>query len=152
MMDDQILERFKAAAATELRRAAWEGLAEQVTSQAYINSCTLRSARLGVGLVFFRGTGRFLPLEERQNPDYDQFWNLSVWCYGPRGEFAPFNERMAMDWVRRFFSPHERLVCSFKPNGGLSRQLQIRHYRLFVEPDFRTPKVPRGEVHSLVFG
>lgn len=87
-----------------------------------------------------------------KNPDFNQCYHLSLSFFDPETmEHRDHDHKLADKWCAAFFGDDRRLVWVEAPHSPHGRLLDIRHYRLFMDPHFQTSVKPRGEVYTREF-
>jgi hypothetical protein len=91
-----------------------------------------------------------------KNPDYERCYHLSIAsvvlllqreCPSMVDQFPELTEAVREQWAKSFFGDYMRLLWLEGPFSDDGRDLEVRHYRLFVDQG-GTPLLPRGEVYS----
>lgn len=148
------------ALAQDMRRVAkyghYTGRIETPEQAAYFDRCRRVHLPTRCQIVFTRDIGMH-DCGWWKNPDYNQCLHLSLsffdWDGKPEGELhhAPQNRTVAKQWVDLFFGDWQRLLWAEPPVSDHGRRLDVWHYRVFVDPTFKAPLLPRGEVYTREF-
>jgi hypothetical protein len=108
---------------------------------------------LGARVIFTRDDGMHA-CGWWKNPDYARCEHVSLsfmaWD-GDRLYTQPHDHQRAALWCRAFFGDKRRLLWIEPPYSQSGRFADVYHYRLFLEPDWRTPVLPRKEVYTREF-
>lgn len=87
-----------------------------------------------------------------KNPDYERCEHLSLsFLDMETGAALQQDNRRAHAWCRAFFGDRARMLWVEPPAYQEGRSRDVFHYRLFMQPDWRTPLLPRGEVYTREF-
>lgn len=104
-------------------------------------------------LIFTRDTGMHAS-GWWKNPDYAQCLHLSLSFVGVEGECVyplPKHTALTEQWVALFFGDWRRLVWCEPPFSETGKERDVWHYRVFTDPTFSLPLLPRGEVYTREF-
>ncbi len=150
------VEASMAAAASNMRRVAQYGVytGRLLTREAvrYFDRCRLFHRETGSLLVFTRDAG-YHSSGWWKNPDYEHCLHLSL-SFRPleddRGAL-PKDRRLTDRWIDLFFGDTKRLLWAESPFSPEGKQRDVWHYRLFTDPTYAVPLLPRGEVYSKQF-
>jgi hypothetical protein len=136
----------------EMRRVAKLGVSQgQRADRPYLERCKGFCTQSGIVLIFSRDTGHHSS-GWWKNPDYERCWHLSISLADPYTlERAPRSQKIHDHWVEAFYRDNARSVWTEAPFSDVGKKHDVWHYRLFVEPDWETVIVPRGEVYSKAF-
>lgn len=109
--------------------------------------CVAYHSASGTLLIFTRETG-YHSSGWWKNPDYERCWHLSLSFRDQEsGEYLPFNEKTAMEWIDLFFGDDKRMLWIEPPAYPEGKKAGVWHYRLFCDEGWQ-PIKPRGEVYS----
>lgn len=89
-----------------------------------------------------------------KNPDYERCEHLSVSFLARDNSRTPLpqDHKMARLFCLCFFGAERcRMLWVEPPYSAEGRTRDVYHYRLFMEPDWRTPLLPRKEVYTREF-
>ena len=127
----------------------WKGTGS-LADRATIDDCTARHCISGTVLIFTREEG-YHSGGWWKNPDYERCFHLSLsFCDPETGVRAPFNSKLADDWIDLFFGDNKRLLWVEPPYSPEGKHAAVFHYRLFCNPAWQ-PMKPRGEVYNTHF-
>lgn len=120
-------------------------------NRGYTSACTAISAGSGSILIFTRDAGMHSS-GWFKNPDYERCLHLSISFRAVTDlvRLAPFDRRVAAEWVDLFFGPEKRLVLVESPKSKVGKQHDVHHYRLFCDEHWQ-PIMPRREVYTTEF-
>jgi len=111
------------------------------------NECVAAHMPSGTLLIFTRDSGHHSS-GWFKNPDYERCWHLSLSFRDVEsGEYLPFREKAAMEWIDLFFGDDKRKLWVEPPAYPEGKQAGVWHYRLFCDEGWQ-PIKPRGEVYS----
>jgi len=120
-----------------------------VENHKYIRRCTHYDAKSGTLMIFNRDQG---PHSHGwwKNPDYERCFHLSLSFKDPvtgqhRGERDAILTKV---WLDLIYGSNQKYIWCEPPVGKDGKRLIVWHYRLFMQPDWKTPLLPRGEVYS----
>jgi len=110
-----------------------------------IDRCKRGHRQSGSVLIFTRDEGMHSS-GWWKNPDYEQCWHLSISFVDPETlELAPHDHAAAARWCELFFKHNRRLLWIEPPYSPTGVKHNVWHYRLFVDPTFTVPLLPRGD-------
>ena len=93
--------------------------------------CVAYHSASGTLLIFTRETG-YHSSGWWKNPDYERCWHLSLSFRDQEsGEYLPFNEKTAMEWIDLFFGDDKRMLWIEPPAYPEGKKAGVWHYRLF---------------------
>lgn len=144
---------FPFSVVAELRRRARLDVARGLfpEDKRYLDRCTAWVPGWGIVLVLTRDTNHHIS-GWWKNPDYERCWHLSISQRDPiTANIAPRSTGEHDRWVCEFFREDARSLWSEAPYSPVGKKFDVWHYRLFVQPDWETVIVPRGEVYSKEF-
>lgn len=141
-----------AGVAKEMRRVAFTGYWAGDGINDYLHRCHGYHEPTGSKIGFTRDFGHHTS-GWWKNPDYERCFHLSLSFHDPEsGE--PLGDRdtkLTQEWIDLFYGDNKRLIWAEPPYSEYGKALATWHYRLFMNPDWQTPLLPRGEVYSREF-
>lgn len=154
MLTEEALARHMASVRDAMFSVANTGVVAQSTPAKFLEQCMRYDAPTQTRLIFFRGHGRLMPLENMhlrgsRNRRWDYFWQLTLRREELDRTPIQWDDRWGELWTRCFFPRYHRLLVSSKAEAAVGRILDVRHYRLFVDETFRHPVFVQGEPYSL---
>lgn len=106
------------------------------------------SMELGVQLICTREAGMHA-CGWWKNPEYDRCLHASIAFRDPEtGDFEPFRFPQAEAIAAGAFGSHLANCWTEPPSSASGRAAGVHHFRVFYDPDWRTPVRPRGEVYD----
>ncbi len=146
---------FKARLESLKQRARW-GIADMkapsAQSQAYMDKQRLIDWQLGVLVLLTRDTGHH-SCGWWKNPDYEACLHLSLSFFEPSNHRRRRKRDRALTdaIIEVVFGPTQNLIWSEPPYSPEGKKLDVWHYRVFYDPTFAAPILPRGEVYNKHF-
>lgn len=141
-----------AGVAKEMRRVAATGLWYGDGFTDYQHRCHGYHEPTGTKIGFTRDVGHHSS-GWWKNPDYERCFHLSLSFHYPEtGEALGERDRkLTREWIELFFGNDRALLWAEPPYSEMGKRLDVWHYRLFMNDDWRTPLLPRKEVYSREF-
>lgn len=118
-----------------------------------VERCGLCILPLGVLARFTRDSGMHSS-GWWKNPDYERCYHLSLSFHDPESgqSIGQKQANLSREMVYATFGgDRARMLWCEPPFSDDGKRLAVWHYRLFMEPDWKTPLLPRGEVYTREF-
>lgn len=146
---------LKVSCVAGLRRRAmqgtYSGFLEDIRQRLYLDRCRAFHRASGTMLMFTRDDGMHSS-GWWKDPDYERCEHLSLSFRAPlTGEPIGWQPELAEEWVVMFFGDRRRFLWEESAKYPEGREVEVRHFRLFLEPDWWTPILPRSEVYTRAF-
>lgn len=120
-------------------------------NEIYRSTCTGRHMKEGVTILLTRDTGHHT-CGWWKNPDYEACIHLSLSFFDPETKMPRKKDRKITDSIiERVFGPTKNFIWSEPPYSEQGKRMDVWHYRVFYDPQFLAPILPRGEVYNKEF-
>lgn len=157
-VEDEATEDKMAALAADMKRVAkygiYTGRIRSAADARYFERCKRAMMTDPKTVLIFTRDAGMHDCGWWKNPDYNNCLHLSVSFVGVEDRSVyplPKHQGLTDRWVELFFGDWRRLIWAEPPFSAEGRARDVWHYRVFTDPTYRTPLLPRGEVYTREF-
>jgi hypothetical protein len=145
ILDHPSEERY-ATLASELKRIAGAGL-QGVNPSLYTQLCSRYDQLTQTYVGFVRvHNGEWFADEERRDPRRAHWWQLTMIQRKNNFEPLPWRTEIEEGYLRAFFGMFRPMVLTCKATSDFGIRQGARHYRLFVDEQFKNPYMPTKDL------
>lgn len=146
--DKWTLENIAALHKRHAAAGVYNGDGDSLANKVLMADCTSGHIPSGSIVLFTRDKGMH-DCGWWKNPDYNQCLHLSLSFRDPAtGKYRSKDQEMTDKWLEVFYGPLQRLMWAERPYYPEGKQADCWHYRVFFDPTWSAPILPRGEVYS----